>query len=302
MIEFQNGCRREVRELSANDASMTITTSHPFPERIAQSVADRDSLVCVGLDPDLANMPDAIVADRSPGEAIVEFNRQIIEATADFAAIYKPNLAFYVQYGVEGFAALLETRAMIPEGTPVLLDCKIGDISTTMEPFARAYLDNADFDAITVNPYLGSESLAPLFARDGKGLFILCKNSNPGSGEIQNLELTNGRPLFAEIAAKVVEWNATASASLGLVAGATYPAELLTIREMAPELLILVPGIGSQAGDLAAAIDAGINQNGSGLLINSSRSITYASRKSDFATAAGKAARSLRDQINAIRG
>ncbi len=288
--------------MSANDTSMTITTSRPFPERIAKSVAKRDSLVCVGLDPDLANMPEALVAGRTAGEAIVAFNRQIIEATAEFAAIYKPNLAFYVQYGVEGFAALMETRAMIPEGTPVLLDCKIGDISTTMEPFARAYLDNADFDAITVNPYLGSESLAPLFAREGKGLFILCKNSNPGSGEIQNLELTNGRPLFAEIAAKVVEWNASASASLGLVAGATYPAELLTIREVAPDLLILVPGIGSQSGDLGAAIDAGLDQHGSGLLINSSRSITYASRGADFATAAGKAARSLRDQINAIRG
>ncbi len=288
--------------MSANGGSLTITAPLPFPELIARSVRERDSLVCVGLDPDLDRMPAAVVSGHSAGDAIVAFNRKIIEATADYAAIYKPNLAFYVQYGVAGFEALLETRALIPDGTPVLLDCKIGDISTTMEPFGRAYLDEGGFDAITVNPYLGSESLAPLFGRAGKGLFLLCKNSNPGSGEIQNLELTNGRPLFAEIAAKVVDWNESAEASLGLVAGATYPAELQTIREVAPDLLILVPGIGSQAGDLAAALDAGLDSDGAGLLINSSRSITYASREDEFASAAGKAARTLRDQINAIRG
>jgi len=288
--------------LNANQNNMTITTPRPFSELVSQSSRDRDSLVCVGLDPDLSRMPDSIVSGRSAGEAIVAFNKQVIDATAEFAAIYKPNLAFYVQYGVAGFEALLRTRALIPDGTPVILDCKIGDISTTMEPFARAYLDDAGFDAITVNPYLGSESLAPLFSRAGKGLFLLCKNSNPGSGEIQNLELATGRPLFAEIAAKVVEWNQTAEATLGLVAGATYPAELLTIREVAPRLLILVPGIGSQAGDLATALDAGLDSNGGGLLINSSRSITYASTGADFATAAGTAAKSLRDQINAVRG
>jgi len=281
---------------------MTITTSRPFPELIAASIETRDSLVCVGLDPDLSRMPASLVDGRSPGEAIVEFNKQVIEATSEFAAIYKPNLAFYVQYGVEGFQALMETRALIPQGTPALLDCKIGDISTTMEPFARAYLDNANFDAITVNPYLGSESLEPLFSREGKGLFILCKNSNPGSGEIQNLELTTGELLFAKIAAKVVEWNENSAASLGLVAGATYPAEMVTIREIAPDLLILIPGIGSQAGDLAAALDAGLDSRGGGVLINSYRSITYASSGDDFAGAAGPAARKLRDESNAIRG
>ncbi len=291
----------EANELSANGSSVTITTPHSFPELVSQAAEDRDSLVCIGLDPDLSRMPESLVSGRSAGTAILEFNKRIIEATIEYAAMYKPNLAFYVQYGVEGFQSLLETRAMIPDGTPVTLDCKIGDIATTMEPFARAYLDEAGFDAITVNPYLGSESLAPLLERAGKGLFLLCKNSNPGSGEIQNLELANGRPLFAEIAAKVVEWNETATASLGLVGGATYPAELQMIREIATDLLILVPGIGSQAGDLAAALDAGLDANGGGVLINSSRSITYASQGNDFAAAAGKAARRLRDQINAVR-
>ena len=302
MIESKPGRAGSGNELNANDANMTITAPRPFLDKIADTTQSRDSLVCVGLDPDVSRFPDSITAGRSTGEAIVEFNKQIIESTLELAAIYKPNLAFYVQYGVEGFEALLKTRALIPDETPVILDCKIGDISTTMEPFARAYLDEADFDAITVNPYLGSESLAPLFSRAGKGLFLLCRNSNPGSSEIQNLELSSGRPLFAEIAAKVVEWNEIAYASLGLVAGATYPTELLTIRELAPELLILVPGIGSQAGDLAAAVDAGTDANGSGLLINSSRSVTYASSGDDFARAAAKAARTLRDQINAIRG
>jgi orotidine-5'-phosphate decarboxylase len=301
-IESNRTSLSEGNGLNANDASMTITAPIAFQDKVSASSQSRDSLVCVGLDPNIEQFPPSITKGRSAGDAIVEFNKRVIAETADYAAIYKPNLAFYVQYGVEGFEALLKTRELIPDDTPALLDCKIGDISTTMEPFGRAYFDHAAFDAITVNPYLGSESLAPLFAREGKGLFLLCKNSNPGSGEIQNMELAKGIPLFAEIAAKVVQWNESAAATLGLVAGATYPGELLTIREVAPELLILVPGIGTQAGDLAAAIDSGLDNNGGGLLINSSRSISYASSDDTFAQAAGKAARSLRDQINAIRG
>ena len=208
----------------------------------------------------------------------------------------------YMQYGPAGYEALLRTRELIPSTTPAILDCKIGDISTTMEPYARAYLDEADFDAITVNPYMGSECLQPVFDRAGKGAFLLCKTSNPGSGEIQNLTLENGQPLFVEIARKVAAWNAGSAASLGLVVGATYPAELIVVREAVPDLLILVPGIGSQAGDLAAAVDAGIDGQGRGLLINSSRSITFASAEKDFARASATAARTLRDQINAIRG
>lgn len=288
--------------MNANDSSITITASRSFLDKVSGTIESRDSLVCVGLDPDLARMPASITGGRSAGEAIVEFNKQIIESTIEFASAYKPQFAFYMQHGAEGYEALLQTRALIPEETPVILDCKIGDISTTMEPYARAYLDLAGFDAITVNPYMGSECLAPVFDRAGKGVFLLSKTSNPGSGEIQNLELANGQPLFAEIAEKVVEWNLTAAATLGLVVGATYPAELIKVRELAPELLILVPGIGSQAGDLAAAVDAGIDTRGGGLLINSARGITYASSDDEFAQSAAKAARTLRDQINAIRG
>ncbi|MCA9858096.1 MAG: orotidine-5'-phosphate decarboxylase [Thermomicrobiales bacterium] len=281
---------------------MTITAPKRFLESVEQSSEDRDSLVCVGLDPDLARMPDTITRGRSAGDAIFEFNKQIIESTIEFAAAYKPQLAMYMQYGPAGYEALLRTRELIPSTTPAILDCKIGDISTTMEPYARAYLDEADFDAITVNPYMGSECLQPVFDRAGKGAFLLCKTSNPGSGEIQNLTLENGQPLFVEIARKVAAWNAGSAASLGLVVGATYPAELIVVREAVPDLLILVPGIGSQAGDLAAAVDAGIDGQGRGLLINSSRSITFASAEKDFARASATAARTLRDQINAIRG
>ncbi len=288
--------------MTANDASKTITAPRSFLELVSGAIESRDSLVCVGLDPDLSRFPESVKTGRSTGAAIVEFNKWIIEATGGVAAAYKPQLAMYMQYGPEGYEALLETRALIPDETPAILDCKIGDISTTMEPYARAYLDLANFDAITVNPYMGSECLQPVFDRAGKGVFLLSKTSNPGSGEIQNLELVTGQPLFAEIAAKVVAWNDSSAASLGLVVGATYPAELVTVREIAPDLLILVPGIGSQAGDLAAAIDAGIDDRGAGLLINSARSITYASSEDNFARAAAKAARTLRDQINAIRG
>ncbi|MCC6674081.1 MAG: orotidine-5'-phosphate decarboxylase [Thermomicrobiales bacterium] len=290
-----------VGKLSANDASVTITTGRSFTEFVTRSTSDRDSLVCVGLDPDLSRMPESIVSGRSAGEAIVEFNKRIIDATAEYAAAYKPQFAMYVQYGPEGYEALLRTRELIPGDTPAILDCKIGDIASTMEPYARAYFDEVHFDAITANPYMGSDSLAPVFDRPGKGVFVLCKTSNPGSGEIQNLDLAGGQPLFVEIASKVLEWNASAAATLGLVVGATYPAELQRVREVAPNLLLLIPGIGSQAGDLAASLDAGLDANGAGVLINSSRGIIYASEGDDFDTAAGKAARRLRDQINAVR-
>lgn len=288
--------------MSANEHSMTITSTLPFLDKVAATAASRDSLLCVGLDPMIERMPASVTQGRSDFDAIVEFNKAIIASTVEFASAFKPQLAMYMQYGSAGYEALLETRALIPEGTPVILDCKIGDISSTMVPYARAYLDNAGFDAITVNPYMGSECLQPVFDRAGKGVFLLSKTSNPGSGEIQNLELANGRPLFAEIASRVVEWDAVSAASLGLVVGATYPAELFKVREVAPNLLILVPGIGSQAGDLAAAIDAGLNAQGGGLLINSARSISYASSEDDFAQAAARAAHTMRDQINALRG
>lgn len=291
----------EVGELNANGPSMTITPPRSFADLVDRSIRTHDSLVCVGLDPDRSRMPASIVSGRSARAAIVEFNKRIIDATAPFAAAFKPQLAMYVRYGPEGLEALLETRAAIPDDIPAILDCKIGDISSTMEPYVRAYLDEAGFDAITVNPYMGSEGLMPAFERAGKGVFLLCKTSNPGSGEIQNLELANGRPLYVEIAAKVTEWNSTAAASLGLVVGATYPAELVDVRKVAPDLLILMPGIGSQAGDLAAALAAGLDANGAGLLVNASRSIIFASEEDDFAPAAANAARTLRDQINATR-
>lgn len=287
--------------MNANDPSVTITNRPSFAALVERAERARDSLVCVGLDPNLDRMPPSIVSGRSAGAAILEFNKRIIDATAPFAAAFKPQFAMYMQYGPAGLEALLETRASIPNDIPVILDCKIGDISSTMEPYARAYLDDAGFDAITVNPYMGSEGLQPVFDRAGKGVFLLCKTSNPGSGEIQNLELTNGRPLFVEIAARVVEWNGAAAASLGLVVGATYPDELQQVRQVAPDLLILMPGIGSQAGDLAAALEAGLDAHGAGLLINSSRGIIYASQENDFGEAAANAARSLRDQINTIR-
>lgn len=287
--------------MTANRENVTITANRTFQAALDEAVQDRDSLLCVGLDPDLSRMPAAVVSGRSTGAAIVEFNRQIIDATIEFACAFKPNLAFYLQFGVEGYQALLETRSLIPESVPTILDCKIGDIASTMEPLARAYLDRAGFDAVTVNPYLGSESLAPLFGRAGKGLFVLCKTSNPGSAEVQNLELASGQPLYKEIASKVRGWRDLSAATLGLVAGATYPTELRAIRELAPELLLLLPGIGSQAGDLAVAVRAGLDDRGAGILVNASRSISYASNGSDFARAAARAARTMRNEINAIR-
>ena len=252
--------------MNANDRQHDDNRLPPLPRtRSPAPIEARDSLVCVGLDPDLAHIPESMNTGRSTGEAIVEFNKQIIEATVEFAAVYKPQLAMYMQYGPEGYEALLETRALIPDETPVILDCKIGDISTTMEPYARAYLDDADFDAITVNPYHGKRvpgaRLRPRRARASSSYvrraIPAAARSRISSWRTVNRSLPKSRP-------KSSNGMRPSAASLGLVVGATYPAELFNVREVAPNLLILVPGIGSQAGDLAAAVDAGLDAAAAG--------------------------------------
>ncbi|MDP0499036.1 MAG: orotidine-5'-phosphate decarboxylase [Verrucomicrobiota bacterium JB022] len=268
-----------------------------FRERLAVAWERSQSLLCVGLDPLPAKFPAAIQQADRP---ILEFNRAIIDATAPYACSYKPQFAHYA--AADALDDLRDTIAYIAERYPdkvVILDSKRGDIGSTAERYALEAFKVYGADAVTVNPYLGGDSLEPFLAYQDRGVIVLCKTSNPGSGDFQNLDIGDGKKLYervAELAAQ--EWNG--HDNVGLVVGATYPGELASVREIAPTLPLLVPGIGAQGGDLEAVLKAGSTPEG-GLLINSSRGILYASNGSDFADAAAQEARNLFEQIRTIR-
>lgn len=270
-----------------------------FAGRVRSAAQGADSLVCVGLDPDLDRFPD-LLNHLPPGERIAAFNRAIIEATSDLVCCYKPNLAFYAAHGIAGIEALIATREAVPPHVPVLLDCKVGDIGSTAAAYARAFFEEWGFEAITVNPYLGEDSLAPFLSYDGKGVIIVCKTSNPGGGDFQDLTVGEST-LFERVAERAVRWQENYPASIGLVVGATWPEQLANVRAIAPDLPILLPGVGAQAGDLDAAVRAGLDKRAGGLLVSSSRGITYASSGADFAEAARRAVLTLRESVNELR-
>ncbi len=265
-----------------------------FIDKLNNAATNNNSLLCVGLDPDPDIFPDA--------ESIIEFNKAIIDATADLVCAYKPNSAFYEALGAQGFAALKETVDYVPKDIPIIDDAKRGDIGNTARAYARAIFDNFNFDAVTINPYMGFDSAAPFIEYRNKGIFILCRTSNAGSGDFQSLScIADGRniPLFQMVADRASQWNKYGN--VGLVVGATYPEELQLLREIYADMLLLIPGVGAQGGDLEKAVRNGADASGKGIIINSSRQVIYASRGADFATAARKAAMDLRDRINSFR-
>ena len=261
-------------------------------KQLAASRKNR-SLLCVGLDPDPELMP---------GIDIFQFNREIIDATSDLVCAYKPNLAFYEASGIEGLRAMEKTLAHVPSGIPVIGDAKRGDIASTSKAYARALFDVFGFDAVTVNPYLGHDSVSPFTDYGDKGVFILCKTSNAGASDFQEAlvcESEGGkgaRPLFESVALKANMWNT--QGNIGLVVGATYPEQLRKVRQLCPEIQLLVPGIGAQGGDLASTIRNGVDAHWQNLIISCSRQVIYASRERDFATAARREALKIREQIN----
>jgi orotidine-5'-phosphate decarboxylase len=262
-----------------------------FFDKLERAAQRNGSLLCVGLDPDPAQMPVSDVA---------AFNRAIIEATAEFVCAYKPNLAFYEALGERGLAALRDTLAAIPPDIPVIADGKRNDIGNTAKAYARALFDELGVDAATVNPYLGGDAVEPFLEREEKAAFILCRTSNPGARDLQDLLVSapgggEARPLFEMVAEMACRWNSRGN--VGLVVGATYPEELRRVRRLCPEMTFLVPGVGAQGGDVAAVIGNGLDKAGRGLIINVSRQVLYASREKDFAVAAAGAARQLRDEI-----
>ncbi len=269
-----------------------------FEDRLGGAAERAKSLICVGLDPDPRRFPAHLGALEDPGAAIVAFNRAIIEATSDLVSAYKPNFAFYLPYGAAGIDALLRTRAMIPAHIPVVLDCKVTDLGETAKAYARAFFDEWGFDAITVSPYMGEDAMEPYFAYDGKGVLVLCKTSNLGSGDFQDIEVAGETPLYHLVADRTAAWRERYPASIGLVVGATFPEQLAEVRRRCPEQPILLPGVGSQAGDVAAAVRSGVDGRGGNLMVSSSRSIIYAGDGRDFADMARSAATALRDQVN----
>ncbi|MBF8267025.1 MAG: orotidine 5'-phosphate decarboxylase [Dehalococcoidia bacterium] len=264
-----------------------------FHEKLAEASRRNSSILCVGLDPDPALMPV---------KSVFEFNRAIIDATADLVCCYKPNLAFYEALGMDGLEALLRTLERIPRDIPVIGDAKRGDIGSTAQAYARAMFQQWGFDAATVNPYLGSDAVEPFLEYADRGIFVLCHTSNPGASEVQELTVQGSppRPLYEHVALKAQEWNCRGN--VGLVMGATYPQQLQGVRRLCPDMLMLIPGIGAQGGDLEESIKNGVNSQGEGIIINASRSILYASRSSDkFAGEARRAAQELRKQISRAR-
>jgi orotidine-5'-phosphate decarboxylase len=265
-----------------------------FNEMLRRRIGERNSLVCVGLDVDPGRIPESLKSHPDP---VFAFNREIIRATRDLVLAYKPNLAFYESLGQEGWDILRRTLSVIPEGVIKIGDAKRGDIGNTAAQYARA-LFSMGFDAVTVNPYMGSDSIEPFTKDPYRGIFILCLTSNPGSRDFQYL-IAGSRPLYLHVAEKTRQWNR--NGNCGLVTGATHPGELKAIRETAGDLPFLIPGIGAQGGDLEASVLAGTDQQGSMAVINSSRGILYASSGPDFAQAAARETQVLRDSINSIR-
>jgi orotidine-5'-phosphate decarboxylase len=270
-----------------------------FAEKLAAAARRNRSLVCVGLDPDPRQVP-APVRDRA--DWLAYFNAAIVEATADLVCAYKPNLAFYEALGTFGWQGLRATLAAVPPDVPVIADAKRGDIGSSAQGYAAALFDDLGCDAATVNPYMGFDAVEPFLAYETRGIFVLCKTSNPGSADFQDLVCEvdgERRPLFEHVARAADRWNARGN--VGLVVGATHPESFRTVRAIAPRLPLLVPGVGAQGGDLAAAVQGGLDAHGAGLLVASSRAILYASRGDDWQAAARAAACQLRDAINDLR-
>ena len=273
-----------------------------FVEQLQRAWRDNDSLVCVGLDPEPSRIPPAL---RDSPDALFAFCRAIVDATADLVCCFKPQFAHFAAQRAEG--ALERLIAHIHDhhrGVPVILDAKRGDIGSTAQYYAAEAFDRYGADAVTANPYLGRDSVQPYLDRADRGVVVLCRTSNPGARDLQDLVVTGadgiGVPLYQRVAATVArDWNGNRNCAL--VVGATYPRELAEVRAIVGDMPLLVPGVGAQGGDVAAVVHNGTNSTGDGLIISSSRAILYASPGEDFADAARLATDALRAEINRYR-
>ena len=267
-----------------------MTARASFREKYEAAAAANDSLLCVGLDPDPSRLPQGVDIDA--------WLREVIEATSDLVCCYKPNAAFFEARGPHGQEALWGLIDGIPDEIPVLLDAKRGDVGNSAEFYARAVFEVLGADAVTVNPYLGGDAVEPFLAHEDRHTFVLCRTSNAGAGELQDRALAasgggGSGPLYLAVAERANAWNTRGN--VGLVVGATYPEEARAIRELCPDLLFLMPGVGAQAGELEAAVHAALDARGGGIIVNASRSVLYPQAGS--AEAARAEAQRLRDAI-----
>lgn len=269
-----------------------------FLDQLADITKKNNSLLCVGLDPDLEKIPAHLQSEKA---SIFAFNRSIIDATHDLVCAYKVQVAFYSAFAKE--QEMADTIAYIHEHypqVPVILDAKRNDIGNTAALYVKEAFERYKADAVTVNPFMGMDSLQPFLDQKDKGIIVLCRTSNAGAKDLQDLKIVDGKPLYWHIANKAVhQWNK--NGNVLLVIGATYPEELAEVRAMAGDMTFLVPGIGAQGGDIEAVVRSGINSHGTGMIINSSRNIIFASKDKDFDSAARKIAEQTRDQINQFR-
>lgn len=264
-----------------------------FREKLAHAAETNRTLLCVGLDPDPVRVP----IDKTTG-----FLSAIVEATSDLVCAYKPNLAFYEQFGEAGYVALRAVMKSIPEQIPIIADAKRGDVPHTAEAYARAIFDELRFDAATVNPYLGRDAVAPFIERGDRGVFIVCRTSNPGAHDLQDLPVQcegGTSPLYQVVAELAKRWDE--HGNVGLVVGATYPDEMRALRTICPEMPFLVPGVGAQKGELERSVHAGLDARGGGLIINAARSVLYAADRPNSPDVARSAAQELRDAIERYR-
>jgi orotidine-5'-phosphate decarboxylase len=277
---------------------MSQVAGQVWTERLQRRWAD-GRMLCVGLDPVWDRLPVALRGSAHVEESIYRFNQAIIDATAEFACAFKPNIAYYEALGSEGLSALSRTVAYVHAQYPeliVLLDAKRGDIASTNEAYAVAMFDVLGADAVTVSPYLGAEALEPILARADRGVFVLVKTSNPGAGEFQDIQIGPNEPLYEGVARRVATaWNSRENC--GVVVGATYPAEIGRVREIIGDMPMLIPGVGAQGGTLGDVLGVGLDSTGGGVLINVSRRVIYASTDEDYAVAAAGEAGQLADEI-----
>ncbi len=263
-----------------------------FIDKLLAASRKNKSLLCVGLDPDPVLMPNEM--------DVVEWGHEIIDATKDLVCAYKPNFAFYESLGADGLVKLRQTLRYVPPHIPIIADAKRGDIGHTARKYAKAIFEIFGCDAVTVNPYLGFDSIEPFIEYRDRGIFLLCHTSNPGADDFQKLGcLTDPGakpvPLFEMVALKALEWNT--KGNIGLVVGATQPQPLKRIREMCPTMPLLIPGIGVQRGNLASAVRNGVDANGERAIIATSRQVIFASKGKDFTSAARLEASKLRARI-----
>jgi len=257
-----------------------------FFSRLAERIQSVDSLLCIGLDPHVKQL------NESSANAALDFCKRIIEETHELACAFKPNSAFFEQFGAAGWDALREVIAFVPDNVPVILDAKRGDIASTAEAYARALFDTLGADAVTASPFLGHDSLEPFMRDAARGVFILCKTSNPGADDLQTLLIDSFEPLYVRLARTAQKWNELGN--VGLVVGATDPSAMAGVREAAPDLWLLAPGVGAQGGSLETALHAGLRPDGLGMIVPVSRGISSAKDRRAQAT-------QLREKIQNVR-